>query len=124
MLSVFATPIGPLGLVQSADAASRPRWKIGDRNSYLNFIGAIRWAVNSGHEEAVPGTGYRVMHTDPSATRTYIDVDVEIQHNQRFVTLRLRASDLYLIGWWGGDRGHETYYYVDPDQQAARTTRY
>lgn len=116
VLSVFATLIGPLGAVQSADAAGNPRWKIGDRNSYNNFIGRIRWAVNSGHREAVPGTGYRIMHTDENATRNYIDVDVEIQHNQRFVTLRLRASDLYLIGWFGGDRGHERYYYLDANQ--------
>ncbi|GAA3794250.1 hypothetical protein GCM10022403_030150 [Streptomyces coacervatus] len=116
LLSVVATLLGPLGAVQSADAAGNPRWKIGDRNSYLNFIGAIRWAVNSGHHESVPGTGYRIMHTDAGANRRYINVDVEIQHNQRFVTLRLRASDLYVMGWWGGDRGHERYYYLDRDQ--------
>ncbi|MFF4505475.1 ribosome-inactivating family protein [Streptomyces sp. NPDC001401] len=116
VLSVFATLLGPLGAVQSADAASNPRWKIGHRDSYLNFIGAIRWAVNSGHDESVPGTGYRIMHTDPAANRRYINVDVEIQHNQRFVTLRLHASDLYLMGWWGGANGEQRYYYLDPDQ--------
>ncbi|MEV7886448.1 ribosome-inactivating family protein [Streptomyces sp. NPDC002817] len=115
VLAIFATLLGPLGVVQSAsawapDKGSVARWKVGDRTGYAAFINALREAIRHG-SAAIPGTSRQITHTNPDS-RDYINVDVEEQHSQRFVTLRLRASDLYLMGWWGGARGHEQYHYV------------
>ncbi|MEU6381795.1 ribosome-inactivating family protein [Streptomyces sp. NPDC046909] len=115
VLAIFATLLGPLGVLPSAsawapDKASVARWKVGDRNSYGAFINTLREAIRHG-SAAVPGTSRQITHTNPDS-RDYINVDVEEQNSQRFVTLRLRASDLYLMGWWGGDRGREQYHYV------------
>ncbi|KMS75014.1 hypothetical protein ACM01_12095 [Streptomyces viridochromogenes] len=116
-LSVSATLLGPLGALSSASAADgNPTWKVGDKASYAKFINAIRRAVSNDDGDPVPGTGYRVNHTS-SSNNQYIAVDVEEQHSDRYVRLRLQASNLYLVGWWSGDRDHEQYHYVDPNQQ-------
>ncbi|MFD3498744.1 ribosome-inactivating family protein [Streptomyces sp. NPDC058678] len=118
VLAIFATLLGPLGALQSASATvpdkdSIARWKIGDRNSYGAFLNAIRSAVNVG-DPHIPGSSRQINHTSgDSAHTSYFNVDVEEAHSQRFVTLRLRASDLYLMGWWGGARGEERYHAVD-----------
>ncbi|UUU32760.1 pectinesterase family protein [Streptomyces sp. CA-210063] len=127
VLSIFATLLGPLGVLQSASAsapekASIARWKVADRQSYKVFIEAVSRAVNVERDPSVPGSSRQIMHTSGSADTSgsdylhmddYINVDVEDQHSERFVTLRLRSSDLYLMGWWAGARGQEQYHYVD-----------
>ncbi|MEU6381800.1 ribosome-inactivating family protein [Streptomyces sp. NPDC046909] len=125
VLALFATLLGPLGVLQSAsatapDKGSIARWKIGDNASYKTFIENIGSAVEASRDDpSVPGTSQRIRHTDPTNTRSYINVDVVDDNSDRFVTLRLRRSDLYLMGWWGGDRGHEQYHYVgDPNGQS------
>lgn len=44
------------------------------------------------------------------------DNSPEEQHSNRFVRLRLQASNLYLVGWWGGPSGQERYHYVVRNQ--------
>ncbi|WP_405724414.1 ribosome-inactivating family protein [Streptomyces sp. NBC_00028] len=119
VLSVFATLLGPLGVLHSASAAdNNPTWKIGDKASYAAFINRIRDLV-SGGDATTPGGGaggLKIYHTT-SNNNHYVVVDVEDQHSSDYVRLRLRASDLYLVGWWAGDRDHEQYHYVDRNQQ-------
>lgn len=117
VLAVFATLLGPLGALQSASAADgNPTWKVGDKNSYAAFINRIRALVSNGDASAVPGGGgLKVNHTS-SSNDQYIVVDVEEQHSDRYVRLRIQASNLYVVGWWAGDRDHERYHYVDRGQ--------
>lgn len=119
VLSIFATLLGPLGVLSSAQAADgHITWKIGDTDpnsptSYVQVVRAIRNAVDSGNQSAVPGAGYQVMHTDTAARQTYVDIDVEDAYSDAYVRVRMRASDLYLMGWWANDG---RYHYADEGQ--------
>ncbi|UUU23322.1 pectinesterase family protein [Streptomyces sp. DSM 40750] len=127
VLSIFATLLGPLGVLQSASASapdkdSVARWKVADRQSYKTFIERISSAVNVERNTSVPGTSRQIAHTRGRADTSssdylhvddFINVDVEEQHGDRYVTLRLRTSDMYLMGWWAGARGQEQYHAVD-----------
>ncbi|MGY1498441.1 ribosome-inactivating family protein [Streptomyces sp. QTS52] len=120
VLSVFATLLGPLGMVSSANAAQDgdpiATWKIGDVNSYAAFINQIRRTVNVG-ESSVTGTGRQVFHTSGNPNReTYITVRVERSDSNRSVRLRLRASNLYLVGWWRNSHERDQYVSVDRTQ--------
>ncbi|MCL8010997.1 ribosome-inactivating family protein [Streptomyces sp. AS02] len=118
VLSIFATLLGPLGVLSSANAADgHITWKIGDSDpnsptSYVQVVRAIRNAVNT-EDATVPGAGYQVMHTDTTATQTYVDIDVEDAYSDTYVRVRMRASDMYLMGWWANDG---QYHYADESQ--------
>lgn len=63
----------------------------------------------------MPGAGYQVMHTDTAASQTYVDIDVEDAYSDTYVRVRMRASDLYLMGWWANDG---RYHYADQGQSS------
>lgn len=103
VLSIFATLVGPLGELSTASAQDRiPRFKIGEMNrwNYWDFINQVRRQVN-GADNQVPGSSETVDHT-PNVPE-FIDVDMQMWGNDSFVRLRLRRSDLYLMGWWSSD---------------------
>lgn len=121
VLSIFATLLGPLGVLSSANAADgHITWKIGDSDpnsptSYAQVVKAIRNAVNA-QDPTVPGAGYQVMHTDTTARQTYVDIDVEDAYSDTYVRVRMRASDMYLMGWWANDG---QYHYADASQASS-----
>ncbi|MFI7408383.1 ribosome-inactivating family protein [Streptomyces sp. NPDC049627] len=121
VLSIFATLLGPLGVLSSANAADgHITWKIGDSDpnsptSYVQVVKAIRNAVNS-EDPTVPGAGFQVMHTDTAARETYVDIDVEDAYSDAYVRVRMRASDMYLMGWWANDG---RYHYADASQASS-----
>ncbi|KUL33530.1 ribosome-inactivating family protein [Streptomyces regalis] len=129
LLSIFATLLGPLGVLQSASAADgNPTFRIGTDGTaaYRRFIDSIRGRVNDGGSTSVRNAGgYRVDHTpswvDPKSTNAYIRVDVQAWGNDATVRLNLRRSDLYLIGWW--DK-YNTYHYLGArDTDATKTNK-
>lgn len=117
VLSIFATLLGPLGVLQSASAADgNPTFRIGtdDSAGYKRFIDRIRDRVNDGGStDVVKAGGYRVHHTpsqvDLSSPNAYVRVDVQAWGNNAYVRLNLRRDNLYVVGWW--DK-HNTYHYL------------
>jgi hypothetical protein len=103
VLSIFATLVGPLGGLSTASAQDRvPRFKIGEMKSaqYTDFINQIHRQINAA-DNGVPGSYNTVDHT--SDTTEFFDVDVQMWGSEDFVRIRLRRSDLYLVGWWSSD---------------------
>ncbi|MFE7897243.1 ribosome-inactivating family protein [Streptomyces sp. NPDC057424] len=123
VLAVCATLLGPLGMVSTASAVNDGEpivtWKIGDTTSYAAFIREIRRHVGQGHGSSdVPGTSYNVDHTSGAGhPESYLTVRVVAPHNDRSVRLRLRASNLYLVGWWRNSGGRDQYVSVDRGQR-------
>ena len=120
VLAVCATLLGPLGMVSTASAVNDGEpiasWKIGDATSYGAFIRAIRQHVGRGNAD-VPGTSYNVDHTSGAGQpERYLTVRVVAPHNDRSVRLRLRASNLYLVGWWRNSHERDQYVSVDRKQ--------
>ncbi|WP_177244686.1 ribosome-inactivating family protein [Streptomyces sp. yr375] len=136
ILALVAALVGPMPAAQAAGMG--PTFRIGtDHGSdYVNFINALRAAVNDGGRTVVPGAGtsYQVNHTNPNlmpgsqnwpAGRNrhdgYVQVDIQMWGNSNFVRLQLRRADLYLIGWWDGNN---VYHYMGnrsvPDEERER----
>jgi hypothetical protein len=113
VLAVFATLLGPLGMLQSAQAVDGdPRFRVGMTGSeYVAFINHFRDQINDGEGTSVPGAGTRVQHTNPNLNeqRRYLQVDVQMAHSNEFVRLQFDRRNLYLLGWWSY---HNVYYYL------------
>ncbi|MER6186925.1 ribosome-inactivating family protein [Streptomyces sp. NPDC001652] len=86
-------------------------WSTGTRWDYWGFLNNIRRAQNA-YNNNVPGTTDIVDHTDP-ASAAFFDVMVGGRRNS--VRIRLRSSDLYLVGWF---TRNDTYNYIGPANQA------
>ncbi|WP_371579552.1 ribosome-inactivating family protein [Streptomyces sp. NBC_01314] len=126
MLALVAALVGPMGMVQTAQAAQAPpRFRIGTDHGYeyVNFINTIRARINDGGRTVVDGAGnsFQVNHTNttllpgpsyPSnrnAHDAYLQVDIQMWGSSNFVRLQLQRADLYVIGWW--DR-ENVYHYL------------
>lgn len=72
-------------------------WWNGNRWDYFGFINAIRRSVNA-FNNSVPGSSNTIDHTDPWNGGS---LDVVIgDRNGHQVRIRLRRSDLYVVGWF------------------------
>lgn len=87
-------------------------WWNGNRWDYFGFINAIRSSMNV-HNNAVPGSSNTVDHTDPW-NGGYLDVVIGTRDGHQ-VRIRLRRSDLYVVGWFDQNN---TYQYIGPSDQA------
>ncbi|MET9089330.1 ribosome-inactivating family protein [Streptomyces sp. NPDC004237] len=87
-------------------------WWNGSRWDYFGFLNSIRSQINA-HDNSVAGSSNTVSHTDPWNPAA-IDVVVGDRHGHQ-VRLRLRRSDLYLVGWFDQN---DTYNYLGPANQA------
>ncbi len=108
-LLFVALVVGNLISVHDAYAQQTPVfWADGNRWDYFAFINEVRRNVN-GWDNRVPGVqGEIVDHTDVMANHQFIDVFVGTNTGQQ-VRIRLRASDLYIVGWF---THNDVYNYV------------
>jgi hypothetical protein len=113
VLAVFATLLGPFGMLQSAQAAGHnPIFRIGMTGSeYVDFINDIRSQIGDGASTSVPNAGTRVDHTNPALDERhrYLQVDVQMAHTNEYVRLQFDRRNMYLLGWWSY---HNVYYYL------------
>ncbi|WP_329276322.1 pectinesterase family protein [Streptomyces sp. NBC_01451] len=112
-LSIFATLLGPLGLLQSASAAtgSDVTWRISSepdeaKAGYVNMLNQIRAAVSGGYQvqaqNSSSSNGPMVNLTDPSGTTGYVTVDLHAENRSEFIRVFVRRSDAYVMGWRQG----------------------
>ncbi|UUU33001.1 pectinesterase family protein [Streptomyces sp. CA-210063] len=123
VLSIFATLLGPLGVLQSASAADdeTPIFRLdgptATRDNYRRFLDQFRANVayhgrspdGTSVDGRVQGTGLTVEHTNP-ADSGYTEVAVITEDGHK-VVLRFRVSDMYLVGWFDRDG---RYNYLGP----------
>ncbi|WP_327722245.1 ribosome-inactivating family protein [Streptomyces sp. NBC_00490] len=108
VLSFFIALLGPLGATTASAAnpirTNGPLFRVGamDRWGYWGFINEIRRQVNVSNN-AVPGSHDTIDHTPIADHGEYIDVRIQMWGNEHYVPIRLRRSDLYVIGWWSSD---------------------
>ncbi|MEU1183887.1 pectinesterase family protein [Streptomyces sp. NPDC005820] len=135
-LSIFATLLGPLGLLQRASAATGAdvTWRISSepdeaKNDYSAMLNAIRAAVSGGYgikaQTPTGANGPQVSLTDPSGTSSYITVDLHAENRSEFIRLFMRRSDAYIMGWRqavesGGAGGAVTWGSFFPLEPAAQ----
>ncbi|SED12183.1 Ribosome inactivating protein [Amycolatopsis tolypomycina] len=82
-------------------------WWNGSRWDYFGFINAIRRSMNV-YNNYVPGSSNTIDHTDPWNRSGSLDVVVGSRNGHQ-VRIRLRRSDMYVLGWF--DR-NGTYQYL------------
>jgi hypothetical protein len=101
-LLFVALVAGNLISVQDAYAQQTPIfWADGTRWDYFGFINEVRRNANA-YNNAVPGVeGNTIDHTDTWARGRFFDVVIGTHTGQQ-VRIRLRASDLYIVGWFTG----------------------
>jgi ribosome inactivating protein len=87
-------------------------WWNGNRWDYFAFINNIRASVN-GYNNWVPGSSNTIDHTDVWNNGP-LDVVIVDRHGSQ-LRVRLRRSDLYVLGWW--DR-NGVYQYLGPGWDA------
>jgi hypothetical protein len=73
-------------------------WYNGDRWDYFGFINNVRSQVNA-YNNSVPGSANTVSHTNPRSIGEFFDVVIGIEGGHQ-VRIRMRASDLYIVGWF------------------------
>jgi hypothetical protein len=108
-LLFVALVAGNLISVHDAYAQQTPIfWSDGTRWDYFGFINEVRRNVN-GYDNRVPGVeGNTVDHTDVMANHQFFDVVIGTHTGQQ-VRIRVRASDLYIVGWF---TRYDVYNYV------------
>ena len=74
-------------------------WWNGTRWDYFAFINNVRRNVNAYNNEVPNGNGNTIDHTDSSSTGHFFDVVIGTQQGNQ-VRIRIRASDLYVTGWF------------------------
>ncbi|MCX4759676.1 ribosome-inactivating family protein [Streptomyces sp. NBC_01275] len=125
VLALVASLIGPLGVVQPAVAEDgNPTFHVGDDDGldYFHFINSIRARVHDGGSNSVAGASNQLVdHTNPSATTSYLQVDIHMWGNSNFVRLQIRRSDLYILGWW--DKNNNYRYMGNRTVPAAESGR-
>jgi len=108
VVSIFATLLGPLGVLRSASAAegANVTWRISSepadaRTGYATMLNSIRQVISIGrvHPE---GGGPGVDVTDPNGTNTFILIDLHAEDRPEFIRLFMRRSDNYILGWRQG----------------------
>ncbi|WP_330351325.1 pectinesterase family protein [Streptomyces sp. NBC_00582] len=113
MLAIFATLLGPLGVLQSASAATGAdvTWRLSSepdeaKNDYAATINAIRTAISGNYRqraETDSGTnGPAVDFTLPGGVTDYISVDLHAEDSVDFIRVFIRRSDSYVMGWRQG----------------------
>ncbi|MGW0584094.1 ribosome-inactivating family protein, partial [Streptomyces sp. NPDC002920] len=116
LLALTLALLNPIGGAQRAQAFDgHPTFTIGsDRWAYYDFISKIRLAVNT-YNNNVPGSSSTIDHTANIGSQRpesagFYDVDIQTWNNPTYVRVRLRRSDLYVVGWWSSDA---VYNYID-----------
>ncbi|WP_330289569.1 pectinesterase family protein [Streptomyces sp. NBC_00576] len=129
VLSIFATLLGPLGMVQNVSAAdgdhTTPVFRLdgstATRAGYRRFLDQFRANVayhgtspdGTPVDGRVQGTDLTVEHLNP-ANSTFTEVTI-ITEDSHEVRLRFRVSDMYLVGWFDRDG---RYNYLGPRDEA------
>jgi hypothetical protein len=88
-------------------------WYNGDRWDYFGFINKVRSQVNA-YNNAVPGSANTVSHTDHRSIGEFFDVVIVIEGGHQ-VRIRMRASDLYIVGWF---TQNDVYNIIGPANEA------
>lgn len=117
LVAVAALMSGNLINIPSSAAQTTPVfWWDGNRWDYFSFINQMRANVNA-YNNAVPNSqGHTVDHTDPNAINRFFEAVIGIgdrnnpsNARQHQLRIRIRASDLYVVGWYTGSG---TYNYL------------
>ncbi|MFF3373543.1 pectinesterase family protein [Streptomyces sp. NPDC002680] len=105
VLSIFATLLGPLGVLQSASAATGANvtWRISSepadaKTGYVTMLNGIREAIRAGRVRPVSG-GPAVDVTDVDGANQFITVDLHAEDRPEFIRVFMRRSDSYVMGW-------------------------
>lgn len=113
VLSIFATLLGPLGVLQSASAAigATVTWNISSepaeaKAGYVNMIRGINQAISShevrARDEHGQRTGRPVQVTDSAGTNQFITVDLHAEDRDAMIRVFMRRSDSYVMGFRQG----------------------